>query len=157
MFEVIEYLLWSLFSPLLSSSSSSAVLNFLELMLTNEDLSYDSISLKYCVVQAVLLGWTTPIPWNNLLQSVFPELLGNKQFGWMKLLLTFEILSYDHSSINYLVFQAVRRDWTTPNSLNISPMILFSPLLSSSSSSAVLIFLELKKDSSIILVLFINQ
>ena len=101
--------MFSLFPQLLSSLSSLTVLNFVELVKTHDKLSYDSISLNDCLVQAVKLGWTTSNTWKNLLQSLFIQLLFNPNSS---------------AGLNYLEL------------MKSSPMIMFIQLLCSSSSSA---------------------
>ena len=101
--------MFSLFPQLLSSLSSLTVLNFVQLVKTHDKLSYDSISLNYCVVQAVKLGWTTSNWWKNVLQSLFIQVLGNWSCS---------------DRLNY------------PELMKSNPIIMFIQLLSSSNSSA---------------------
>ena len=79
-----------------------------------------------------------------------------KQLSWVEQPRTQEIFSYDPSSLNYSLVQAVQQCWSTSNSWKILLCSLYSQLLGSSSSSAWLNFLELMKKSPPIFVLSIT-
>ena len=68
-----------------------------------------------------------------------------EQFGWFQKKRTNKKLSYDPRSFDYSVVQADQLGWTTPNSSNILLWSLFLQLLGSSSSLAMLNYLELVK------------
>ena len=133
--------LWFFLFQLLSSLSSSAVLNFLEITKnsffihvplitqeikqfsffypprTLEKLSYDSLSLNSCVVEVVQLGWTTPnheIFSYNPCFFIYSVVLGSwlALYCLVQLTRTHKIISYEHYSRNYSVLKAVQQDWT---------------------------------------------
>ena len=143
--EVRKILLGSLFSQLLSNSSSSAKWNYPKLLKycpmilfpfipryfeqfawmeqpwTLEILSYYPSSLNYSVVQAVQQGWT--IHW------------------------THEMFYYDPCFLNYSVVRAVRLGGTTLNSWIIVLWFFFPQLLASSSDLKGLNYSKLMKCS----------
>ena len=114
-------LLWLLFPQLLSSLSSSVGWNNPELLNFCPMILLPSITRKFKQFNRVELHQTHEIFFNDpcfvncsVVQAVWLD----------ELPLTIKILSYDPSSLNYLVFQAVRQDWNTPKLITYSPRIL---------------------------------
>ena len=133
---------------------------------THEILSYDPSSLNYSIVHAVQQGWSTSNSYNILLQihniysydsyslnySVFKAVQQGRTIHQ-----THEMFSYNPCSRTYSAVRAVRLNGTTLNSWNIVLRSFFSQLLTSSSSSTGLNYIELMKYSSMILVLSITR
>ena len=106
---------------------------------THEILSYDSISLNSCVFRTVWLDGTTLNSWTISYDptSLNYSVVQAVQQGWT-IHRTHEMFSYDLCSLNYSVVQAVPLDGTTLNSWTIAVWFFFPRLLSSSRNSTAL-------------------
>ena len=80
-----------------------------------------------------------------------------KWFGWVELLQTHGIFSYNLCSFNYSVIQAVRLGWTAQKSWKVLQWSLSIQVLDSSSSLAGLNYPKLMKYSPTILVFSITR